>query len=79
MQQISRREEKVEPLMSRRRRQVRRNERSSGSLCLAAARDTKNAPGNKTRDESAREMKDEGPRQEANGSRPEAEMISKTL
>ena len=45
MQQISRREEKVEPLMSRRRRQVRRNERSSGSLCSAAARDPESVCG----------------------------------
>ena len=78
MQQISRREEKVEPLMSRRRRQVRRNERSSGSLCLAAARDSKNAPGNKTRDESAREMTVEGPRPETSGSRSKAETIGET-
>ena len=69
---------KKEPLTSHRLRKIRRNERSSGSLCLAAARDTKNAPGNKTRDESAREMKVESPRPEANRSRSEAETIGET-
>ena len=64
--------------MFHRLRKIRRNERSSGSLCLAAARDSKNAPGNKTRDESAREMKVESPRPEANRSRSEAETIGET-
>ena len=79
---------KQEPLMSRGLRKIQRSERDSGSLCSAAARDTQRVrargearrrPGNETRDESAREMKVEGPRPEANGSRSEAETIGETL
>ena len=74
--------------MSRGLRKIQRSERDSGSLCSAAARDTQRVrargearrrPGNETRDESAREMKVEGPRPEANGSRSEAETIRETI
>ena len=59
-------------------------------LCSAAARDPESARagigggrpgggrGTKTRDESAREMKVEGPKPEANGFRSEAETIGET-
>ena len=64
-------------------RKIQRNERTSGSLCSAAARDPESLragigpaeAGDKTRNENAREMKVEGPRPEANGSRSEAERI----
>ena len=74
------RKTKVEPLTARRLRKMRRNARSSGSLCLAAARDPESAragigPTEPEERDPRREMKVEDPRPEANGFRTETETI----
>ena len=68
-----------EPFLSPRLFKIHQNERSSGSLCSAAARDPESVrarigpaeAGNETRGESARKTKVEDPKSEANGSRQE--------